>query len=541
MLGKAGQKAMKRLLLSLLFFVGLQHAALAASCGSYPFTLLNNTTADATQVMANFNNVRNCVINNAAGSGVNTDITSLTGLSTPLSVPQGGTPVFIGGTSTGSADAQVVSTTTPIGFGLTSGYRVTFIAGFTNLTTTTTLNVNSTGATVVKRVGSGGIEAIGENDIRAGNVIEAMYDGTEFVLLTTPVPLFNVLTTLASGTTTDLGTIGSHNVSITGTTTITAFGSTASATNPVYYLGFTGAVTLTYNATSLILPSAANIVTAAGDQAVAQYLGSGNWRIVAYTPASGASAIPSVPMCGATNLKFVNNAGTPNTKIDYTADASIMLNGTIPKTAFTISGTIDLTSVGTIDGIQASRAASTFYNIYFLTNGSTVGGFAVASGTGLSAPSGYVFSCRLGAMQTDASTNLFRTLIRGNDAQMVLTSATNTTFAAQTIGSNSATNTSTTVTGSGKFAPTTATHLRVVVLSPPAAAWTSVNPNSSGWTTVNPGMCAVQATTAMSTNVTNLCDIVLESSAVFYSAGGGGVTATNAAAVVGWKDAVNAN
>lgn len=56
-----------------------------------PFTLTNGTTADATQVMANFNQIVNNVNANGAHSGANADITSLSAISTPLSVAQGGT------------------------------------------------------------------------------------------------------------------------------------------------------------------------------------------------------------------------------------------------------------------------------------------------------------------------------------------------------------------------------------------------------------------------------------------------------------------
>lgn len=63
----------------------------AANCGGNPFTLLNGQTADATQVMANFNNLLNCANNNLAHNAANSDITSLSGLTTPLSVAQGGT------------------------------------------------------------------------------------------------------------------------------------------------------------------------------------------------------------------------------------------------------------------------------------------------------------------------------------------------------------------------------------------------------------------------------------------------------------------
>lgn len=66
-------------------------AAHAANCSSYPYTLTNGQVADATQVMANFNTILSCANSNLAHNAANSDITSLSGLSTPLSVSQGGT------------------------------------------------------------------------------------------------------------------------------------------------------------------------------------------------------------------------------------------------------------------------------------------------------------------------------------------------------------------------------------------------------------------------------------------------------------------
>jgi hypothetical protein len=57
---------------------------------SLPNNLTNGTTADATQVMANFNAVVAAVNSNAANSGVNTNINQIVGLTSPLSVNQGG-------------------------------------------------------------------------------------------------------------------------------------------------------------------------------------------------------------------------------------------------------------------------------------------------------------------------------------------------------------------------------------------------------------------------------------------------------------------
>ena len=96
---------------------------------------------------------------------------------------------------------------------------------------------------------------------------------------------------LASAATTDLSTTTGNFVDITGTVTITAFGSVAAGASRV--LRFTGILTLTHNATSLILPSGANIQTAVGDVAHMRSLGSGNWICVSYMRADGTALISS--------------------------------------------------------------------------------------------------------------------------------------------------------------------------------------------------------------------------------------------------------
>jgi len=52
---------------------------------------------------------------------------------------------------------------------------------------------------------------------------------------------------------------------------------------------FTGALTLTHNATSLKLPGSANILTAAGDVGFFVSLGSGNWKCLHYSKADGSA------------------------------------------------------------------------------------------------------------------------------------------------------------------------------------------------------------------------------------------------------------
>jgi len=96
-------------------------------------------------------------------------------------------------------------------------------------------------------------------------------------------------TTVASATTTDLGAVASDKVSITGTTTITSFGTVAAGVKREGR--FTGALTLTHNATSLIIPGGASLTTAAGDRFGAYSLGSGNWVVTWYTKADGTAVV----------------------------------------------------------------------------------------------------------------------------------------------------------------------------------------------------------------------------------------------------------
>lgn len=94
---------------------------------------------------------------------------------------------------------------------------------------------------------------------------------------------------VASGTTTDLPGAASNFVRITGTTTITGFGTAAAG---LWRMGrFAAALTLTHNATSLILPGGANITTAANDRFLARSLGNGNWLVLFYQKASGRAII----------------------------------------------------------------------------------------------------------------------------------------------------------------------------------------------------------------------------------------------------------
>lgn len=96
--------------------------------------------------------------------------------------------------------------------------------------------------------------------------------------------------TIASASTTDLGSVPSGNVIVTGTTTITSFGLTA-AVGTVKRVRFSGVLTLTHNASSLIIPGSANVTTALNDCLTAVCYGSGQWIVTQYQRASGTALV----------------------------------------------------------------------------------------------------------------------------------------------------------------------------------------------------------------------------------------------------------
>ena len=108
-----------------------------------------------------------------------------------------------------------------------------------------------------------------------------------------PITMTGAETSIVSSTTTDLGSITSNLIKITGTTTITSMGSSASTGNPIYFVRFGGSFTLTYNATSLILPDNRDLSVDTNDFGIFEYLGSGNWLLANFFDHSGVEPLVS--------------------------------------------------------------------------------------------------------------------------------------------------------------------------------------------------------------------------------------------------------
>lgn len=90
---------------------------------------------------------------------------------------------------------------------------------------------------------------------------------------------------LSAAATVNLASATGNYIHIIGAATISSFGTVSAGAK--FLLVFDGICTLTYNATSLIIPGSANKTTAAGDACLIVSEGSGNWKIAGYFSISG--------------------------------------------------------------------------------------------------------------------------------------------------------------------------------------------------------------------------------------------------------------
>jgi hypothetical protein len=149
---------------------------------------------------------------------------------------------------------------------------------------------------------------------------------------------FSVPVQLASAATTSIGAQNAMFVEITGTTTITSFGTTY---NGPRFLRFTGALTLTHNATTLSLPGAANITTAAGDTAIAIPNQGGNgWNVVQFQRAYGAFNATRADVASAATVDLSSVADDINITGTTTISAFTVVIGRVVRVRFNASLTL---------------------------------------------------------------------------------------------------------------------------------------------------------------------------------------------------------
>jgi microcystin-dependent protein len=189
---------MRKIILSLILAAFTTAAQAGVPC-SVPFQLQNGTTADATQVMANYNALISC-LSNAAAAGVNNDITALSALATPLTPAQGGSVTYIAVAPVDpSTGAAVIPTTLPANFVLQRGAQVVFIVSANN-TGAVTLNVAGTGVKSFYRRNQNGAGPMVGGELVTPQMVVAAYDGFQWQLVSSPPVLIGEIRDFAGST-----------------------------------------------------------------------------------------------------------------------------------------------------------------------------------------------------------------------------------------------------------------------------------------------------------------------------------------------------
>lgn len=171
-------------------------------------------------------------------------------------------------------------------------------------------------------------------------------------------------TTIASAATTNIGTTAASVIHISGITTITSFGAGIAGQQKI--LIFDGALTLTHNATSLILPAGTNISITAGKVATFICEGSSNWRCVDFNDFATLthSATSKTTPVDADELALVDSADTFSLKKLTWANLKATLN-TYFSTIYATLSSPALTGIPTAptaaDGTNTTQLATTAF------------------------------------------------------------------------------------------------------------------------------------------------------------------------------------
>jgi len=168
---------------------------------------------------------------------------------------------------------------------------------------------------------------------------------------------------ITAGATTNLATATGDYVvvSSTGTIAISALGTVQAGTvRKVTFSISSGTLSITHNATSLILPGGSNISVTTGDSAEFVSLGSGNWRCTSYQPntltaklwqvVTSSSVSPSITSSG----QYLICTATANVTLSLPAAASDYIFAVSNRCSAGIKVTIDPNGAQLVDGLATT-------------------------------------------------------------------------------------------------------------------------------------------------------------------------------------------
>lgn len=121
--------------------------------------------------------------------------------------------------------------------------------------------------------------------------------------------------------------------------------------------------------------------------------------------------VPTAVIGSTRGLVIQNNAATPNSKVDISADEVVLKTSDgQPYLAAAVAVTADIgLTAGNPNALDTgAEAASTWYYVWLIYNGTTVASLLSLSATTPTLPSGYLYRALLGAVRNDGSSNFIR-------------------------------------------------------------------------------------------------------------------------------------
>ncbi len=154
---------------------------------------------------------------------------------------------------------------------------------------------------------------------------------------------------------------------VTGTTTITSINTTKIGN--IIKLHFDGALTLTHHATDLILPGAANITTAAGDEAEFVEYATGDYRCTNYSRADGSSLVS-----GGSLVLISTATASSDATIDFTG-----IDGTYDEYELRILNAIPATNAVTAEMLVSTDGGASFITSGYSYTTGRISGYTFAA------------------------------------------------------------------------------------------------------------------------------------------------------------------
>jgi hypothetical protein len=263
-----------------------------------------------------------------------------------------------------------------------------------------------------------------------------------------------------------------------------------------------------------------------------QYCNGSAWTTIAIGGACGAQGAFK-------NLKVTNSTvASPNSQMAVTADADCLYDGTTFTYVTSVNVTASTACSGSPNCIDSgSVAASTWYSVWIISNGSTTASLLSQAPTSPTMPTGYVYKARVGWVLTDSSKNFMRTMQLGRQAHYVI-GATGNTLNMPIMASGVAGSTTTptwVAVPTSAFIPPTASSVNLSV-SYQSEFGLIIAPNTSygsGTSTTNPPPFAPSAdASGVSLYVRTQVVMPLESSSFYWASN----AATDTIYCLGWED-----